>query len=112
MQVLFSRLTPAIFISLGNAGARRCNLRGRFLLHQLGVRGPGGERESRNYNTPEQGSHHHSPVSWSARLVTWIEFILTVSAPSAWDCVSQRCRTPIARVAKLSRAAITLTISQ
>jgi len=30
MQMLLSRLTPAIFISLGNALARRCNLSRRF----------------------------------------------------------------------------------
>jgi len=33
MQMLFSRLTPAIFISLGNAVARRCNLSGIFWFH-------------------------------------------------------------------------------
>jgi hypothetical protein len=30
MQMLLSGLTPAIFISLGNAGARRFNLGGIF----------------------------------------------------------------------------------
>jgi hypothetical protein len=30
MQMLLSRLTPAIFISLGNTVARGCNLAGRF----------------------------------------------------------------------------------
>jgi hypothetical protein len=33
MQMLLSRLTPAIFISLGNAVARRCNLSGIFRFH-------------------------------------------------------------------------------
>jgi len=30
MQMLLSRLPPAIFISLGNTVARGCNLAGRF----------------------------------------------------------------------------------
>jgi hypothetical protein len=33
MQMLLSGRTPAIFISLGNAGARRFNLGGIFWFH-------------------------------------------------------------------------------
>jgi hypothetical protein len=33
VQMLLSRLTPAIFISLGNALARCCNLSRRFWFH-------------------------------------------------------------------------------
>jgi hypothetical protein len=33
MQMLLPRLTPAIFISLGNAFARRCNLSRGFWFH-------------------------------------------------------------------------------
>jgi hypothetical protein len=33
MQMLLSRLTSAIFISLGNALARRCNLSRGFWFH-------------------------------------------------------------------------------
>jgi hypothetical protein len=62
--MLFARLTPAIFISLGNAVARSCDVCGRFGFRSLGVRGTGNERESRSYNTPEQCSHHHPSCYW------------------------------------------------
>jgi hypothetical protein len=38
-QMLLLRLTLAIFIALGNAVARRCNLPGRFWFYGLGVCG-------------------------------------------------------------------------
>ena len=62
MQMLRSRLTPAIFISLGNALARRCNLSRGFWFHRLGICGRGSERDcctSPNRHTQEQRPHHH-----------------------------------------------------
>src|SRR5262249_25012771 len=61
MQMLCSRLTPAIFISLGNAVARRCNLSRVFRFHRLGICGRGSERDccaSPNRHTQEQRPHH------------------------------------------------------
>jgi hypothetical protein len=39
MQMLLARLTPAVFISLGNAAAGRCNLFGIFWRRCLGISG-------------------------------------------------------------------------
>jgi len=58
MQVPFSRLTPAIFISLGNARASCCNLRGIFWFLWLGLCGRGTESERPNRNTQERCPHH------------------------------------------------------
>jgi hypothetical protein len=62
MQMLRSRLTPAIFISLGNAVAHRCDLSRVFWFHRLGICSRGNERDccaSPNRHAQEQRPHHH-----------------------------------------------------
>jgi hypothetical protein len=61
--MLFSGLPPAIFISLGNAVARRCNLFGIFWFHRLGMCSRCSEYESPNRNTQKQRPHHQSPIA-------------------------------------------------
>src|SRR5262249_17170794 len=61
MQMLLSRLTPAIFIYLGNVVARRCNLSRVFWFHSLGICRRGSERDCcarPNRNTQKQRPHH------------------------------------------------------
>src|SRR5258708_16281733 len=67
MQMLLSRLTPAILILLGNAVALRSNLCGRFWFHRLGMCGRGTKRDcckSPNHNTQERRLHLHSPLTF------------------------------------------------
>jgi hypothetical protein len=59
MQMLLSRLTPAIFIALGNICTRLCNLSGRFWFDRLAMRGKDAEYEAPDDNIYERGSHRH-----------------------------------------------------
>jgi hypothetical protein len=93
MQMLLSRLTPAIFIALGNICTRLCNLSGRFWFDRLAMRGKDAECEAPDDNIYERGSHRH--VSrWDELRILGLDY---------------RCRASIARLAKLSRSAITVT---
>src|SRR5262249_9485323 len=158
MQMLLSRLTPAIFISLRNAVARRCNFSGSSWFRCLGMCGRGSERdccESPNRDTQEQRPRHHFPPSSiladavslllsSASLVQFKAMETTsgrtlsslargcqfpqsegechvplpregrwygavASLPTHGQLRAHRCRTPIVRLAKLSRSDITAT---
>jgi hypothetical protein len=94
--MLLSRLTPAIFIALGNMCTRLCNLSGTFWFDGLAVRGKDAECaecEGPDDNIYERGSHRH--VShWDELRILGLDY---------------RCSASIARLAKLSRSAITVT---
>jgi hypothetical protein len=94
--MLLSRLTPAIFIALGYMCTRLCNLSGTFWFDRLAVRGKDAECaecEGPDDNIYERGSHRH--VShWDELRILGLDY---------------RCSASIARLAKLSRSAITVT---
>jgi hypothetical protein len=60
MQMLLSGRTPAIFISLGNVGARRFNL-GGILVSLTGAYAAEAPSTKPNQNTQEQRPHCFAP---------------------------------------------------
>ena len=58
--MLRSRQTPTMFIYLGYAVARRCNLSRVFLFDRLAMRGKDAECERPDDNKYGRSSHHHS----------------------------------------------------
>src|SRR5262249_11643158 len=90
MQVLLSRLTPAIFISLGNPVAGRCNVSGTLWFLGLCMCDRETERdccETPNRNTQEQRSRHHFALTFvhfadAVSLRRWNPSAGTFSSPA------------------------------